>query len=66
MKHTLLLLAFSATCLLGACATKHEAGPRAAAAEKSAGDETRVVRHKREIDPDWDSAEEADEQLEGD
>lgn len=66
MKHTLLLLALSAACLLGACATKHEAGPSAEAAEKSAGDETRVVRHKREIDPNWDSAEEADEQLEGD
>jgi len=66
MKRTILFLAVSAVCLLGACATKPEAQPSTEGAETNAGDETKVVRHKREIDPEWDSAEEADEQLEGD
>ena len=53
-------------CLLsGACASSPEAKQNAA--EGNAGGEAAGSRYRElESDPNWDSAEEADEQLEGD
>ncbi|MGB5194547.1 MAG: hypothetical protein WBN70_16300 [Polyangiales bacterium] len=69
MSRVIVVVAVLVLSFLSACAHDGEPPPSVGpdeGAEKTAGSEQRVTRHKRQIDPDWDSAEEADEQLEGD
>jgi len=66
MNRVIVIFATLAFLLLEACAANPKAQTTAEGAGESAGEEHPVTHHEREIDPNWDSAEEADEQLEGD
>ena len=68
MNRVILLMAVVACLPSGACASSPEAKQNAAEGnEGSAGGEAAGSRYRElESGPNWDSAEEADEQLEGD
>ena len=68
MNRMILVMAVVAFLLSGACASSPEAQQNVAEGkEGSAGDEAAGSRYRElKSDPNWDSAEEADEQLEGD
>jgi len=68
MHRIILTMAVVASLLSGACASKREARPNGAEGkEGSAGDEHSQHRYRDlKSDPNWDSAESANEQLEGD